>query len=448
MIAKASLAAALVLAWAYSAQAQSVVVNPDWLRKPTAEELAAAWPAEATKQGVTQGRVIIACSVMVDGKLSDCVVKEETPPGAGLAAAALGLAETMRMRPRMVDGHAVEGARVTIPVNFVKPAGHAAVVTNPEWLRKPTFDQLMAVFPAKANGASGLAVIKCIVKTDGLVRACTIQSEKPEGRGFGYSALALAPTFLFKPRLRDGQPVEAEVSIPINFEAQPVGATSGQSITVVTTPMWDKTPTIAEILAELDKKVGDKFADGKVAFQCTVSKNTGHLSDCITINSSPGMAGFTPAARVLTSKFEVDKQYLAAAKNEVRVNLAFSFPDMQSEAWSKRYILHPVWLRTVSPDPSQPLFPEDAAKAGLKTGAATVDCVLSASGALTNCDVVSESTPGLGFGDMAKKIAEVFVANPWTEDGLPADGAHVRMPIRMDYAPPADAPAPAPAAKP
>jgi TonB family protein len=327
-------------------------------------------------------------------------------------------------------------------------SAHAqSVVTNPDWLKKPTFDQMMAVFPSKANGVSGKAVIKCIVKTDGLLRACTVESEKPEARGFGEAALLLAPTFLFKPRLRDGQPEEAWVTIPIKFGETNSGA-SGSSITVVTTPAWDKTPTIQEILDELDKKVGDKFAEGRVVFQCTVSRKTGHLSDCITINSSPGMAGFTPAARALTSKFEVDKNYLAAAKNEVRVNLAFSFPDMQSQAWSKRYLLHPVWLRTISPDPNQPVFPEEAAKAGLKTGSATVDCVLAATGALSNCSVLSESNPGLGFGETAMRIAEAFVANPWTEDGLPADGAHVKMPIRMNYEPPAEAPPAAPAPTP
>ena len=124
---------------------------------------------------------------------------------------------------------------------------------------------------------------------------------------------------------------------------------------------------------------------------------------------------------------------------------------MQSEAWSKRYLLHPVWLKTVSPDPNQPLFPDEAAKAGLKSGSATVDCVLAPGGALTGCEVISESTPGMGFGELAVKVAEVFVANPWTEDGLPADGAHVRMPIRMNYDPSRDAPppeVPTPATKP
>lgn len=330
----------------------------------------------------------------------------------------------------------------------------AHIRTNPDWLQKPTIDQMMAVYPAKANGLSGGAVIVCTVQTNGLLRACKVKSESPEGHGFGTAALALASTFLMKPGLLDGQPIEAEVAIPIHFESPNgnVGRFSdGGSVRVMTAPAWDKTPSVPEILAELDKKVGDKFADGSVTFQCTISKKTGLLSNCIRVSLSPGMSGFSDAARALTSKFQANKEFLTGEKDEVRVNLAFSFPDMQSEAWSKRYLAHPVWLRTVSPDPNQPLFPEDAVKAGLKTGSATVDCILAPSGALTQCTTVKESTPGVGFGDVAIKIAEAFMANPWTEDGLPADGAHVRMPIKMNYDPPAEATppsAPAPTPKP
>jgi hypothetical protein len=400
--------------------------------------LRAGWPRDASGH-LIYGWVILDCSTDANGRASGCSVKSSKPTNPVLEKAALALASLYSRRDKNGPPR---------PLNL-----SVTTDSDPDWLRKPNLDQMAAVFPSKAGGRAGSALVVCTVKTDGLLRACRIAQETPPGLGFGPAALMLAPSFLMKPAIRDGQPVESEVTIPVNFGE--TGAGSGApSITVVTTPAWDKTPTIPEILAELDKKVGDKFAEGKVVFQCTVSRKTGHLNDCITLNTSPGMAGFTPAARSLTSKFEVDKQYLASAKNEVRVNLAFSFPDMQSEAWSKRYLTHPVWLRTISPDPNQPVFPEDAAKAGLKTGSATVDCVMSASGALTNCAVVSESNPGLGFGEMAKKIAELFVANPWTEDGLPADGAHVRMPIRMDYVPPADAPSaaaaptPTPATKP
>jgi TonB family protein len=448
-----ALACGLLAASAAAAQTPHTVINPDWLRRPTAQELTAVWPAEATKQGLTQGRAIISCSVMLDGKLANCVVKEETPPGAGLGAAALKLSETMLMRPQMVDGKAVQGANVTIPVNFQRLAAPppAAFDTPPDWLRKPTYDQMMAVYPRAAGqkGADGRAVIKCTVNLEGLLRDCTVAEETPAGLGFGPAAIVLAPTFLMKPAMRNGQPVEASVTVPINFKSNGAFTPSNsEPVTIVSQTIWARTPKTAEILALIDKKVGDKFADGKVVFQCDLNSRTGHMSGCEVANASPGMAQFTGVARALVPKFEVSPEALAQYKGKVKINIAFAFPDMASPTWSKRYLTHPRWIKTITPDPNKAPFPEDAIKAGLKTGAATVDCVVAPDGALTRCEVVSESTPGVGFGTMAQQIAEAFVANPWNEDGLPVDGAHVKMPIRMDYEPPADAPSASPATAP
>ena len=429
------LLAALAAAGIGKADTPNSSTAPGWFG-PKAGALRAAWPRDANGR-LIYGQVILDCSSDAKGHAADCTVKSSSPANPLLEKAAPNLAANFTTRDKRIARQ---------PLKF-----SVTTDTDPDWLKKPTIDELLAVFPTKADGRAGKATIVCILKTDGLLRACKVAEESPPGYGFGEAALLLTPSFLMKPAMRDGQPVEDEVSIPVNFGESNAGG-SGPPIRVVTTPAWDKTPTVSEILAELNKKVGDKFADGKVVFQCTVTKRTGRLSDCVVINSAASMAGFTGAARALTSKFEVNKEALAKVKEEVRVNLAFSFPDMQSDTWSKRYLVHPVWLNTVSPDPNQPLFPEEAAKAGLKTGKATVDCVLAPGGALTQCEVVSESTPGMGFGALAVRIAQVFVANPWTEDGLPADGAHVRMPIRMDYTPPAEGAPPAepptPATKP
>ena len=36
---------------------------------------------------------------------------------------------------------------------------------------------MLAVYPTKAAGRAGSAVIRCIVKTDGLLRACKVEQE-------------------------------------------------------------------------------------------------------------------------------------------------------------------------------------------------------------------------------------------------------------------------------
>jgi TonB family protein len=422
-----ALAAALVVASA--AKADQLEDNGRW-KAPKYEQLKAKWPHDAAGN-LIYGKVLLDCGVGANGFAADCRVKASQPANPALEQAALSLAPLYKaLNPKI--------ARSTLLLDVQYDE-------SVDWLRRPTGDDFATAYPREAatRGASGTAVIKCVVQTNGLLRGCTLINEDQPGLGFGPAALVLSRIFLFKPAIRHGEAVEAEISIPINFKTD--GTILDMApVRVMSEMIWAKTPTTSEILAEIDKKVGDKFADGKVVFQCHMQHSTGTLSDCDVANASPGMMQFTGVAQALVAKFKADPTVLAGIKDrQLRINLAFAFPDMASPDWDKRYLTHPRWIRTISPDPDKSTFPEEAAKAGLKTGSATVDCVVAANGALTKCQVVSESTSGLGFGRVAQAIAEVFVANPWGEDGLPVDGAHVRMPIQMDYTPPADTPTPA-----
>ena len=177
--------------------------------------------------------------------------------------------------------------------------------------------------------------------------------------------------------------------------------------------------------------------------QCELNKKSGKLGGRKVVRTGVGMAQFTGVANALTAKFQADPTALAGIKENVAINLAFACPDMSSPEWGKRYLTKPDWVQTFDPNSNISTFPDAAAKADLKKGIATVDCLVAPNGGLTQCRTVSESTPNVGFGDTAIRITEMFVANPWNEDGLPNDGAHVRMPIQMDYHPPVQGAAPA-----
>jgi TonB family protein len=449
----AALGAAAGLAWIMTASAQQaatapkpgphVVVNPDWEQKPTGANMSQVWPIEALKQRIPGGRAVIKCSVGADGRLTDCAVQEEQPQGAGFGQAALKLSSEFRMKPKTIDGQPVAGAEVTIPINFQIATGadSGQTYTAPDWLQKPSLAQMYFVWPrsAAAKGSAGRGVLKCVVNKQGLAQACEVISESPAGKGFGEAALKLTPTFLFKPAMLNGEPVDAEIAIPITFEAD--GAFDLPNAVVVDQPAWARAPAAAEVMAQLDKKVGDKFADGKVVFMCDLNKTTGKVSYCIVANASPGMAQFADVGKALAERFQADETSLAGlrrwldpTRTEALVFVPFSFPDMASPGFGARYVTHVQWVRALSPTPERPLFPEEAAKAGLKEGSAMVDCQIGADGRVSQCRVLSESTAGMGFGAMATTIAEGAVANRWTEEGLPVEGARVKLPITMTAA--------------
>jgi protein TonB len=88
-------------------------------------------------------------------------------------------------------------------------------------------------------------------------------------------------------------------------------------------------------------------------------------------------------------------------------------------------------------------YPPAARAAGLE-GYVVLSCINEANGKLTHCSVVEEKPKGQGFGQASLQAAPVFRLELKTKEGVPVEGARVRIPIRWRL----DHPAPPPATTP
>ncbi|MEW5683577.1 MAG: energy transducer TonB [Pseudomonadota bacterium] len=113
----------VVFAPSMLAESKPVIGKPIWARLPEGEALDKAF---ANINATEPVRVMMGCTVAAGGALEGCKVESETPAGAGVGAAALGLAQAFRVTPWTAEGLPVIGGSIRIPLRYQARADEAA----------------------------------------------------------------------------------------------------------------------------------------------------------------------------------------------------------------------------------------------------------------------------------------------------------------------------------
>ncbi len=433
---RSSAVATLVVLVALPASAEERV---GFTAGPKRSDIQAAFPAGAKVSGEAK----IGCVVAEKGLLVDCKVQGEEPAGQGFGPAALGLSGRFRAKLKDEAGASTVGRPTYYELEFLAPGD-----ANPDWVRKPTGEDLAGVFPVEAvkAGKDGRAVINCRVTTDGFLDRCKVLAESPEGLGFGKAALALAPQFLMSPKIRAGQRVASDVTVPITWKGltgemfAPVGKER-----LILDPPWKTAPSLAQVEAAWPKAAAGED-NGQAALRCRL-KDTGALRDCEVISELPRGKGFGKAALELSKHFSIS---LAEGDDKVARLVQVDVPFRFRPPGATTRQLRPRWIQIAQAETLAAAYPEAARKDGVEAGVGYVTCTVTTEGRLSDCQAAREEPAGMDFAAAAIKVAATMRMNPWTTEGDPVDGQRIRLPIRFEgggVTPPEAPPAPA-AAKP
>ena len=301
------------------------------------------------------------------------------------------------------------------------PAQPPKMVTAPDWIRKPSSEDLMRYFPVEAMRArkSGKAVMQCTTNTTGLLSDCVVISEEPRDLGFGTTALAVASIFKMRPPMVDGQPQKGTVNIPMIFDCSNCGSysVSAKPLTTYLRPTWTAAPNFEQWKAAYPEAARRAGLEGGASLECAI-KADGGLRGCKTTNQYPPNMGFGAAAMSLAPFFrtkvtDADGTSRRGAMLILKVAWTSAALSQDKPIGAPRFVSGPDQGNAAA------AFPKKAKDAGVTEGKARIACDLGLGGALTNCSIRDEAPADVGFGQAALALAPDYRFNLWGDDGIP-----------------------------
>lgn len=277
------------------------IVNPDWQRRPTGEDIARYYP-KAARDSDLAGRAVLVCSVAVEGSLTGCSAETVTPEGAGFGEAAVAMSEVFRMRPQTRDGRAVAGGTVRIPINFLVPADLRSSAVR---ARHPEVVGEIVELDCRFRGQR---LDNCFVRGGGTPKAKEV-------------ALKLADEVTLPPLPSRRQ--QGRIVLPLVFtDASGVFAPPE----FITQPRWRARPTPTDVFHAYPAEAGQGGLVGNAIIDCKIGVR-GELNACTIFQEDPAGQGFGAAAMTLMSGFrmdEVDAYGLKVQGRRIRVPVRLS----------------------------------------------------------------------------------------------------------------------------
>lgn len=196
--------------------------------------------------------------------------------------------------------------------------------------------------------------------------------------------------------------------------------------TQVTATAWTAAPTAAQMAAVYPAKAKAEGIGGGAELACTVT-TSGALKDCDVMAEAPRGYAFGSAARTLVQSIKVAG---VPAGTEVRVPI--SFPAALATG-GVATIKTPLWAALPSVQDLQTAVPKS--EGGPNEVRVTLVCDVQAGGSLSGCVVDREEPAGQGFGPAILAVGPKFKVGLMSGEGMPAVGAKVRVPVRIDLKP-------------
>lgn len=302
------------------------------------------------------------------------------------------------------------------------PAAPSDPIRWPIFERAPESADVQRAHPegARDGGVSGSAQMLCEVARDGRLKGCAVSEESPAGAGFGAALMGMTNLYKLAPVDRDLHPVAGrKVRVGRVFDLQPTVRPS-----IITLPDWWVRPTADDVAAVYPPGALARGINGRAAVFCSVAV-TGELQGCEIREEQPAGEGFGAAVLALTPKVRMlpkTRDGLAIEGGEITIPFRFSAPP-------PRPVHAPEWLPPSGDASPLRYYPEAAQGKGLE-GAATLNCIATGQGTLSDCRVQTETPAGEGFGEAALRMAPLFRMKPRDREGS-VKGRPVTIPIRF-----------------